>query len=80
MAGAHIGMHVPNLYKLEHCISFIPGYNEFLKEPINFDGNKLVMPKGPGLGIDLDMEKLKYKLHEDWYRERFLKLWPEQAP
>lgn len=22
----------------------------------------------------------KYKLHEDWYRERFLKLWPEQAP
>ncbi len=22
----------------------------------------------------------KYKLHDDWYRERFLKLWPEQAP
>ena len=66
LAGAHIGMHVPNFYKLEHCIAFITGYNEFLKEPINFVGNTLIMPDGPGLGIDLDMDKLKSKIHEDW--------------
>ena len=66
LAGAHVSMTVPNFYRLEHAVEFIPGYNEFLQEPLNFHDNKLDLPTKPGLGIDLDMDKVREKLHPDW--------------
>ena len=66
LAGAHVAMHVPNFYRLEHCVSFIPGYNEFLQTPLEFNGNRLAIPNTPGLGIELDIEQVHAKLHPDW--------------
>ena len=34
VAGIHVMMTVPNFYRLEHCVSFIPTYNSFLEDPI----------------------------------------------
>ncbi|MEX0761166.1 MAG: mandelate racemase/muconate lactonizing enzyme family protein [Dehalococcoidia bacterium] len=66
LAGAHVSMTVPNFYRLEHATGFIPAYNYFLQEPLNFHGNELTLNGRPGLGIDLDMDKINSNLHPDW--------------
>ncbi|MGF1617479.1 MAG: mandelate racemase/muconate lactonizing enzyme family protein [Acidimicrobiia bacterium] len=66
LAGAHVSISVPNFYRLEHAIEFIPGYNEFLQEPLNFHDNQLDLPNRPGLGIELDMDKVLAKLDPRW--------------
>lgn len=69
LAGAHTMMTVPNFYRLEHAISFKPGYDSFLQEPLNWTDNRLIVPDRPGLGYELDMEKVKASLHPDWVVE-----------
>lgn len=66
LAGAHTMMTVPNFYRLEHAISFKPAYDFFLKEPLQWEGNLLNLWDRPGLGVDLDMEKVRQSLHPDW--------------
>jgi galactonate dehydratase len=66
VAGIHVMMTVPNFYRLEHCVSFIPTYNSFLKDPIDFDGGRASISGKPGLGHDLDMEIVNANLHPDW--------------
>jgi galactonate dehydratase len=63
VAGINVMMTVPNFYRLEHCVSFIPTYNSFLEEPIRFDGNKASVSGKPGLGHDLDMDYVRGHLH-----------------
>ena len=48
-AGAHVGMTVPNFYRLEHSIAAIPAYQACLREPLVFDGGmrQAVRPSGP---------------------------------
>ena len=69
LAGAHTMMTVPNFYRLEHAISFKPGYDSFLQEPLQWSGNKLTLWDRPGLGVDLDMERVKASLHPDSPRD-----------
>jgi L-alanine-DL-glutamate epimerase-like enolase superfamily enzyme len=59
-------MTVPNFYRLEHTISFKPAYDSFLQEPLQWEGNRLKLWDRPGLGVDLDMEKVMASLHPDW--------------
>ncbi|MBI82872.1 MAG: mandelate racemase [Planctomycetaceae bacterium] len=66
LAGAHVSLSVPNFYRLEHAVEFIPGYNAFLQEPLQFTGNRLVLNDRPGLGIDLDMDRVKKAVHPQW--------------
>ena len=66
VAGIHVMMTVPNFYCLEHCVSFIPTYNNFLKDPIVFHGGHASISGKPGLGHDLDMEIVNANLHPDW--------------
>ena len=66
LAGAHVSLSVPNFYRLEHAVEFIPGYNAFLQEPLQFTGNRLVLNDRPGLGIDLDMDQVKKAVHPQW--------------
>jgi L-alanine-DL-glutamate epimerase-like enolase superfamily enzyme len=47
-------------------VEFIPGYNAFLQEPLQFTGNRLVLNDRPGLGIDLDMDRVKKAVHPQW--------------
>jgi galactonate dehydratase len=66
VSGIHVMMTVPNFYRLEHCVSFIPTYNSFLVDPIIFDGGRASISGKPGLGHDLDMGTVTANLHPDW--------------
>jgi galactonate dehydratase len=66
LGGAHVSMSTPNFYRLEHALDFKAGYDHFLQEPLNWQGNKLILSDKPGLGIDLDMDVVRAELHPDW--------------
>jgi galactonate dehydratase len=52
-------MSVPNLYKLEARRIKLDFYNAFLEEPLTVEGDKLLVPDKPGLGVKLDLDYLK---------------------
>lgn len=66
LAGAHTAITVPNFYRLEHAISFKPAYDSFLQEPLQWEGNRLKLWDRPGLGVDLDLDRVNAALHPDW--------------
>ena len=61
--GLHLAASVPN-FLVQEQVSLGEGY---LKNPFKLekDGSVLI-PKGPGLGIELDEEKMKDKIGHDW--------------
>ena len=65
-AGAHVGMTVPNFYRLEHSIAAIPAYQACLREPLVFDGECVRPSDRPGLGHDLDIEFLRAHPAPGW--------------
>ena len=62
-AGLHLAASIPN-FLVQEQVSLGEGY---LKNPFKLekDGSVLI-PKGPGLGIELDEEKMKDKIGHDW--------------
>jgi len=62
-AGLHLAASIPN-FLVQEQVSLGEGY---LKNPFKLekDGSVLI-PKGPGLGIELDDEKMKDKIGHDW--------------
>ncbi|MCC6179677.1 MAG: mandelate racemase/muconate lactonizing enzyme family protein [Chloroflexi bacterium] len=59
MAGAQVGMSVPNFYKLEARRVKLDFYNQFLEEPLQVQGDRLTVSRKPGLGVRLDVEYLE---------------------
>jgi len=59
LAGAQVAMTVPNFYRLEHAISCKPAYDRLLQDPLNWEGNSLILSGRPGLGVDLNMDEVK---------------------
>ena len=59
MAGAHVSMTVPNLYRLEARRISFGFYDAFLQEPLVVRDGELVVPNKPGLGIELNPEYLR---------------------
>lgn len=61
--GLHLAASVPN-FLVQEQVSLGEGY---LKNPFKLekDGSVLI-PKGPGLGIELDEDKMKDKIGHDW--------------
>jgi galactonate dehydratase len=68
-AGAHVAMTVPNFYRLEHAVSFIPFYQACLRERLAFDGEVVRVSDRPGLGHDLDVEVLRRHPAKGWTNE-----------
>ncbi len=69
-AGSQAMLTVPNAYRLEHSTASIPRYNEYLKEPLAFDGSVLRVGERPGLGVEVDREAVAENLHPDWEQKR----------
>ena len=44
----------------EYQPSIAPVANEFLVRPILCENGELVVPEGPGLGLEFDVDKIKY--------------------
>ena len=66
MAGAHVSITVPNLYRLEARRISFDFYNAFLDAPLVVEAGELVMPGRPGLGLKLDMEYLRANALPGW--------------
>ena len=50
-----------NFYGMqEYQPSIAPVANEFLVRPILCENGELVVPEGPGLGLEFDVDKIKY--------------------
>jgi len=59
MAGAQVSITTPNFYKLEARRVKLDFYNAFLEEPLKIEGDALIVPKAPGLGVRLNLDYLK---------------------
>jgi galactonate dehydratase len=59
LAGAHVAMTIPNLYRLEARRAQFSFYNAFLDEPLVVRDGSLHVPNRPGLGLSLNMDYLQ---------------------
>jgi D-arabinonate dehydratase/D-galactarolactone cycloisomerase len=57
-ASAHLAAAVPNFVIMEYWIGANPIGNAVLRTPLRLEAGMLVVPVGPGLGLDLIDEKL----------------------
>ena len=53
-ASAHLAAAVPNTVVMEYWIGENPIGNPVLRRPLVLDGGSLVVPSGPGFGLDID--------------------------
>ncbi len=61
-AGIQLAASVPN-FLCQEQVSLGEGY---LKQPFQVQNGHVMVPTGPGLGIEIDEEQLKSKLGHDW--------------
>lgn len=66
LAGAHVGMTVPNFYRLEARRVTLDSYNVLLEEPLVTRDGALIMPERPGLGLAMNMEYLRAHAAPGW--------------
>jgi galactonate dehydratase len=59
VAGGHVMITVPNFYRIESSRHDLSGYNRFLTTPLDNRNGRLVLPPGPGLGLDFDLDYLR---------------------
>jgi galactonate dehydratase len=58
IAAAHVVSSIPNFYRLEHSQDLIPHHNAILKEPYTIENGNLYLSERPGLGFELDEDRL----------------------
>jgi galactonate dehydratase len=59
MAGAQVSITTPNFYRLEARRVKLDFYNTFLEEPLQVQGDALIVPETAGLGVRLNVEYLE---------------------
>ncbi|MCE2489727.1 MAG: mandelate racemase/muconate lactonizing enzyme family protein [Anaerolineae bacterium] len=58
-ASIQLAAALPNLYLLEYQPPVVELANNLLQEPIVVEGGRFMIPEGPGLGVELDLAKLR---------------------
>jgi L-alanine-DL-glutamate epimerase-like enolase superfamily enzyme len=53
---AHYAAAIPNLRQVEFDVEDVPWKAEFLTGPLVVDGGEIVVPQGPGWGLDVNEE------------------------
>jgi galactonate dehydratase len=66
LAGAHVVMTVPNLYRLETFSLRVPLYNQFINPSLDIRNGVMYLSERPGLGAELDMDFTKSHRDPDW--------------
>lgn len=59
IAAAHVVSTIPNFYRLEHSQSLIAAHNSLLKQPYDIRNGQLYLNDRPGLGFELDEDKVR---------------------
>lgn len=58
-ATAHLGAVVSQLHYAGDPVGPVLYREDVVKEPVRYEGTRLIVPQGPGLGMELDREKLE---------------------
>ena len=58
-AHVHLGASVPELHSASDTVGPLLYIEDVVKERVRFEGNRLVVPDGPGLGVELDQDALE---------------------
>jgi galactonate dehydratase len=66
LAGAHVMMTVPNLYRLEIFSLRTELYNRFINPGLDIRKGVLYLSSRPGLGVELDMDFIKSRREPGW--------------
>jgi galactonate dehydratase len=66
LAGAHVGMTVPNFYRLEARRVTLDSYNLLLEEPLVTRDGDLIVPQRPGLGLTMNMDYFQAHAEPGW--------------
>ena len=59
VAGAHVMATVPNFYRIESSSFDLGRYNQLIQVPLENPNGRLRLPRGPGLGVEFDMDYLR---------------------
>ena len=68
-ASLHLGALIPNFLITEHFLNLKPACDEIVINPVVLKDGFFELPKGPGLGIDIDVEKLEQRGYKEFKRE-----------
>jgi galactonate dehydratase len=66
VAGAHVMLAVPNVYRLEHHVGSLSWYDRCLDQPLDIRGDRLHVPARAGLGVSLDPAYLRAHAAKGW--------------
>ena len=58
-ASIQLAAALPNLYLLEYQPPVVELAGSLLREPLEVSAGRFIIPEGPGLGVELDMAKLR---------------------
>ena len=58
-ASVQLGAALPNLYLLEYQPPVVELANSLLQTPLDVKAGRFVIPQGPGLGVELDLAKVR---------------------
>lgn len=58
-ATAHLGAVVPELHYAGDPVGPLLYQQDVVKRPVRYEGTRLIVPDGPGLGVELDHDKLE---------------------
>jgi len=78
-ATAHVSAVVPNFLIAECFVDLIDGCNEIAVNPLSIRDGWVDLPTGPGLGVDIDVEKLKRRPYKD-YPHKYMRHYWEEFP
>jgi muconate/chloromuconate cycloisomerase len=71
MSGLHFAASTPGLFDIGHALTSVRRLaDDILKEPVQYEGAEIIVPKErPGLGVELDKQKLeKYSVGDFWVK------------
>ncbi|MDP6666269.1 MAG: mandelate racemase/muconate lactonizing enzyme family protein [Dehalococcoidia bacterium] len=68
IAGAHLLMNVPNIYRLEMSESVLENYNAVITEPLDVRDGHLHLPDRAGLGYELNHDYIATHPDPEWAR------------
>jgi galactonate dehydratase len=76
-ATVHVSAVIPNFKITEYFVNFENVCNEIAVAALKRDGGWIDLPTAPGLGIDIDVEKLRARPHHETTRHGFRQYWEE---
>ncbi|HJU16230.1 MAG TPA: mandelate racemase/muconate lactonizing enzyme family protein [Stellaceae bacterium] len=76
-ATVHVSAVIPNFKITEYFVNFEEVCNEIASAALARDGGWIALPTAPGLGIDIDVDRLRAHPHQEMTRQGFRQYWEE---